>query len=345
MKTSGFKSTPAIALIFLFSICSSQIPPSDISSKSETYRQQMAERATNALMAVRKIDSPISAEITNLILQEKFEEFENRSKYYEEQISKDPLYESPLFKLYEALDADSNHLLEKMNKWVEKKPSYISYAARGICKANQGWKIRGNKFVPETPTENLLMMHLFHEDAKTDLIAAIELNDRFFPAYCSLIGIEMAKGDTDSTKDIHDRAVRSIPETYYVRYDYLRSLQPRWGGSIELMEEYVNNLDKAAKKNPRIWSLKGELPAELGQIAWADSDYVSAIQYFTEALTYCERMSFLKYRGRLYMLTGQDGLALEDFLKYRKFIDADRVVNAYITSLTEKLGMNSPQKK
>lgn len=345
MKTSAFKFALTAAVIFLFSNCGSQTPQGDTSSKSEAYRQLMAERATNALMAVRKIDSPVSAEITNLILQEKFEEFEKQSKYYEEQISKDPLYESPLFKLYEALDADSNHLLEKMNKWVEKRPSYISYAARGICKANQGWKIRGDKFVSETAPENLLMMHLFHEDGKTDLIAAIELNDRFFPAYSSLIGIEMAKGDIDSTKDIHDMAVRSIPETYYVRYDYLRSLQPRWGGSFELMEEYVNTLDKAAKKNPRIWSLKGELPAEHGQVAWADSDYVSAIQYFTEALSYCERMSFLKYRGRLYMLTGQDNLALEDFLKYRKYIDADRVVNAYITSLTEKLGVNSPQTK
>ena len=345
MRFSGFKFAPAIALIFMLSNCSTQNPQTDTISKSETNRQRMAELATNALMTVRKIDSPISAEITNLILQEKFEEFEKRSKYYEEQILKDPLYESPLFKLYEALDADSNHLLEKMNKWVEKRPSYISYAARGICKANQGWKIRGDKYASETPPENLLMMHLFHEDAKTDLIAAIGLNDRFFPAYSSLIGIEMAKGNIDSAKDIHDMAIRSIPETYYVRYDYLHSLQPRWGGSFELMEEYVNTLDKAAQKNPRIWSLKGELPAELGRLAFADSDYVSALQYYTEALSYGERMSFLKYRGRLYMLTGQDDLALEDFLKYRKYDDSNRAVNAYITSLTAKLGMNSPQKK
>lgn len=345
MKSSVFKLMSAIALIFLLSNCGSQIPRTDTASKSETYRQRMAERATNALLAARKIDNFNSGEITILILQEKFEEFEKRSKYYEEQILKDPLYESPLFKLYEALDADSNHLLEKMNKWVEKRPSYISYAARGICKANQGWKIRGDKFVSDTPPENLLMMHLFHEDAKTDLIAAIELNDRFFPAYCSLIGIEKAKGDNEGTKDFHDMAVRSIPKTYYVRYDYLRSLQPRWGGSFELMQEYVNTLDKAAKKNPRIWSLKAELPAELGRLAFADSDYVSALHYYTEALSYGERMSFLKYRGRLHMLVGQDDLALEDFLKYRKYDDANRAINAYITSLTAKLGMNSPQKK
>lgn len=345
MKSSVFKLMPAIALIFLLSNCSSQIPQTDTASKSETYRQRMAERATNALMAVRKIDHFNSGEITTLILQEKFEEFEKRSKYYEKQFSKNPLYESPLSKLYDAIDPYNGHLLEKLTKWVNTRPSYISYTARGIYKVNQGWLIRGDKYVKDTPPDNLYGMHLFHEEGKTDLLAAIKLNKRFSPAYCSLIGIEKASGTIDGTKDIHDIAVRSIPETYYVRYDYLRSLQPRWGGSFELMQEYVESLDKAAQKNPRIWSLKAELPAELGRIAWADSDYVNALQYYTEALSYGERLSFLKYRGRLYMLTGQDGLALEDFMKYRKYDDANRAVNAYITSLTAKLGMNSPQKK
>ncbi|MGH8004588.1 MAG: hypothetical protein ACRECJ_07690, partial [Limisphaerales bacterium] len=128
-------------------------------------------------------------------------------------------------------------------------------------------------------------------------------------------------------------------------YDYLRSLQPRWGGFFEFMQEYVDGLDKAAQKNPRIWSLKGEVAAERGKTSWQDNDYNSAIQYYTEALSYGDRKNFLKYRGRLYMLVGQDALALEDFMKFGKYDDSDRGVNAYITSLTEKLGMNSPQKK
>ncbi len=305
----------------------------------------MAERATNALMAVKKLDDPDTAEITNLLLQEKFEEFEKRSKYYEKQFSKNPLYESPLFKLYNAIDPENGNLYEKLIKWVNTRPSYISYAARGIYKVNQGSLIRGNKFASDTPPENLYGMHLFHQEGKTDLLAAIKLNKRFSPAYCALIVVEMASGNIYGTTSIHNLAVRSIPETYYVRYDYLRSLYPKWGGSYELMQEYVDGLDKAAQKNPRIWSLKGEVAAERGNSAWLDEDYQSAIQYYTEALSYGDRLSFLKYRGRLYMLVGQDALALEDFLKFRKYDDSDRVINAYITSLNAKLGMNSPQKR
>jgi len=188
-------------------------------------------------------------------------------------------------------------------------------------------------------------MRLFFQEAKPDLLRAIKLNKKFPPPYSYLIGIEKAEGNIDSTTKIHDLAVHSIPETYYIRYEYLTSLYPKWGGSFELMQEYVDGLDRAVQKNPRIWSLKGEVAAELGNTAWLDSDYVGAIQCYTEALSYGDRMSFLKSRGRLYMLTGQDNLALEDFIKYRKYNKADRVVNTYITSLTEKLGMNSPQTK
>jgi len=336
MKFSAFKFTPAIALIFLLL--------TDIPAKSETSSQLMAERASNGLLTASKLDCPTPAEITDLILQEKFEEFEKWAKYYEKQFSKDPLYEAPLVDLYDGIDPENGFLPDKLTKWVNTRPSYISYAARGIYKANQGWVIRGDKYVKDTPPENLYGMHLSHEEAKPDLLTAIKLNKKFSPAYCSLIGVEMAKGDSYGTTSIHDLAVRSIPETYYVRYDYLRSLQPRWGGSFELMQEYADGLDKAVKKNPRIWSLKGEVAAERGKTAWQDKDYNSAIQYYTEALSYGDRKNFLKYRGRLYMLVGQDALALENFQKFRKYDNADKAVTAYIVSLTEKLGMNSPQK-
>jgi hypothetical protein len=305
----------------------------------------MAEHATNALIAARKLDNPDSNEITNLILQEKFEEFEKRSKYYEKQFLKDYLYESPLYKLYSALDSKNSLLLEKLDKWVEKRPSYISYGARGVYKVNRGYEIRGNKYLNETPPENISRMRFFHQEAKSDLLVAIKQNDRLSPAYCSLIFIEKASGNNDSIKNILAIAVRSIPETYYIRYTYLTSLHPRWGGSYEQMQEYANSIDKDALINPRIWSLKAEVPAERGYTALLNKDYNKAIQYYTEALSYGERMSFLKYRGRMYMETKQYDLALKDFMRYRKYDKSDKEVNGYIANLNEQLEKNSPHKK
>lgn len=114
MKTSTFKFALAAIGSFLLSSCGSQIPKGDVSSNSEAYRKLMAENASTALLAERKLDRPDTAEITNLILQEKFEEFEKRAKYYEEQFLKDPLYEAPLLNLYYAIDPENGFLQDKL---------------------------------------------------------------------------------------------------------------------------------------------------------------------------------------------------------------------------------------
>jgi tetratricopeptide (TPR) repeat protein len=305
----------------------------DMVSSSYAERQSMAARATAALNAVRKLDNPDVNEVTNLILQGKYKEFEKRSKYYERKFLKDPLYESPLVKLYCALDYRNSLLLEKLDKWVKNRPSYISYGARGVYKVNRGYFIRGKKYISETPPENILKMELIHEEARSDLESAINENKRFAPAYCALMQIEEASGNIGGLKSILDDAIRSIPETYYIRYTYLTALHPRWGGSYELMQEYASGISKEALINPRIWSLKGEVPAERGYTALLNKDYNKAIQYYTEALSYGERMSFLKYRGRMFMKVKKYDMALQDFMRYTKYDESDKEVNDYIKYL------------
>jgi hypothetical protein len=306
-----------------------------IAADCATNSQMMAGRATKALLAAKKLENPDTTEITNLILQERFEEFEKRSKIYERKFLKDQLYESPLNKLYGALDYKNNHLLEKLDKWVKRRPSYVSYAARGVYKVNRGYEVRGTKYINETPPGNINKMMILHQEARNDLLRAIKENKRLSQAYCSLILLEKASGNTDNAREVLEKAIRSIPETYYIRYTYLTSLHPRWGGSYEQMEEYANSLDKEALINPRIWSLKAEVPAERGFTAFLNHDYNNAIQYYTEALSYGERMSFLKYRGYMYMVTKQYDLALKDFTRYRKYDKTDGDVNSYIAQLNK----------
>jgi hypothetical protein len=249
MKFSGFNLIIAMTLVFLLL--------TGVSAYPETDSRLMAERATNALKAARKIPNPDTKEITNLIIQERFAEFEKRSRSYEKKFLHDQLYESPLYKLYNALDGKNDRLLAKLDKWVRTRPSDISYGARGVYKVNRGYEIRGSKYIDETPPENIAGMTRLHQEAKGDLFAAIKQNGRLTPAYCALILIEQASGNTDDARNILAAGVRSIPETYYVRYTYLIALHPRWGGSYEQMQAYADSLGSDAVVNPRLWSLKG----------------------------------------------------------------------------------------
>lgn len=295
--------------------------------------QDMALRATEGLKAARTLDVPQPREVTSLVLAERFEEFERRSKSYEAKFAQDPAYESPLIKLYDALERTNNQVLEKLDKWVASRPSYISYGARGVWKERRGYWLRGGEFVERTPPESFASMRRAHEEARRDLSIALEMNSKFAPAYNSLIRIERASGSRKSAKTILATAVRQIPHTYYVRFEYLQALTPRWGGSYQRMQIYTDDLDKKAIANPRIWSLKGEAFADRGVKAWNASDYEAAARHYTVALSYGDRMEFLKDRGYVYIGLGQYDLALADLVRYRQYDPGNAEVNQYISRL------------
>ena len=298
--------------------------------------QAMAQRASAELKAVLSLETRPWQEIKALIEDERFAEFEDLSRNYEERFKTDPKYESPLTKLYTSLNVGDDLLFEKkLNKWVATRPSYISYGARGVYREYRGYRARGGNFVRDTPDAQIARMREFHRQAVPDLLAALKDNSRFVPAYVSLIAINRAAGDTLSAEKVLNEAVRWVPETYYVRHAYLKALHPKWGGNYSMMQAYANSLDQAVRLNPRIWSLRAEVPAELGYSAWLSQDYPEAIKYYTEALRFGDRLEFLKNRGRIFMTTKQYAAARRDFARYLDYSKSDADVHRWMKSLDE----------
>ena len=283
--------------------------------------QLMAQRASAELKASLALAPPPASQIKALIQQERFAEFEALSRQYEEKFKTDPRYESPLIALYSALNETDDRLREQLDKWVARRPSYISYGARGIYKKNHGYAVRGSAATRDTPPAQMQRMKQLHDEAIADLLAAIKDNARFAPAYVALISINRGAGDTASAERAVNEAVRWIPETYYVRHAYLRALHPRWGGDFSLMQAYANSLDQAVRLNPRIWSLKAEVPAELGYEAWLSGDHAQAVRYYTEALAFGDRLEFLRNRGQAHMSARQYPAARRDFSRYLEYIE------------------------
>ena len=298
---------------------------------SDTHR---AQRASAALMAVLRLDVPTEKEVTSLIEGEHFDEFENRVHRYERRFDSDPLWESPLSKLFFAIDGGNKDLKEKLDHWVNLRPSYISRAARGAYEVSLGYKQRGDRYIAETPSQNLAMMEATLGVAREDLEKALELNSKFPPAYVLLLRVAQAVGGTEAAAAIERRATREVPTTYYVRHEYLMNLRPRWGGSYEQMTRYAHSLTSAADLNPRIWSLNGESWGELAFTACCtEHDDAAAIRYYTVALHYGDRLEFLKSRGTLYLRTHRYDLALKDFQRYRDYYALDEEVNRYAVCL------------
>jgi tetratricopeptide (TPR) repeat protein len=302
-----------------------------ISAASEDATNSVAAaEASEALMAARRLAPVTVEEVAQLLRQENFDELEHRTRGFVRRFASDPLWESPLCKLYSSIDGTDAALKEKLDKWVQRRPSYMSYTARGTYEVQQGFQQRGFDYIEHTPPENLERMSATMADAQADLEKALSLNPRFTPAYVALLGVAQAVGGVDAATRIEQRATREVPTTYYVRQAYLRNLTPRWGGSYELMMGYEGTLNTPARLNARIWSLKGESWAERGYTARLDNEAASAIEYYTKALQFGDRMEFLRARGTLYISLREYDLASQDFIRYQQYDSSDNEVNRFV---------------
>lgn len=260
----------AAAILTLTTACSPAGEPKkpELSGEAKAHNALMAARASQGLKDVYKIPHTSHAKVHKMLMEERFEDFEALSKKYAEQFAQDPLYESPWVQIYNSIAGGNEELGAKLDKWVAEKPSAVAYAVRGRYKVSRGYFFRGGKFIDETPPENIEKMQALHEEARPDLLRAIEQDPKLLPAYSALIDIEQGSGSAEDAAYFESEAVKHSPAAYYLRHNYLTSLQPRWGGSYEEMQAYVDKLDEAAKINPRIWSLKGEVSAERGRWVW-----------------------------------------------------------------------------
>lgn len=296
---------------------------------------QRARLASQALLAAQQLDVPATDEVTALIRGQHFAEFEERSRRYESGFTADPAYESPLHKLYDAISTTDPEVPGVLDQWVRERPSYTSYAARGIYEMNLGYRQRGEKSLRDTPPENLRGMEESFGRARADLAVALKLNPKFTPAYTTLILIAQADGERGEAQRIERQATREVPSTYYVRYSYVMTLRPEWGGSYAAMRAYAASLNGAASLNPRIWSLQGDEWSQRGKHAWQQGDERRALEYYSNALRYGDRLEFLESRGFLYVNTRQYELALRDFDRYRDYSRRNQRVNDYTRCLED----------
>jgi tetratricopeptide (TPR) repeat protein len=320
------RSITCLVLVGLsFSLCAAEL-----SAREE---RAMAQRASSALKAALSLELRPPEEIRALILQERFAEFEALSKEYEEKFKTQPNYEAALTKLYSALNSTDPSLVAKLDAWVAKRPSYMSYGARGIYKRDRGYAARGTASLRETPATRIARMEQLHFEAIPDLLAAVKENNRFAPAYVALIDITRGARNATIAEKAHTEGVQWVPTSYYIRHAYIVGLQPRWGGDYSLMQSYTDGLERAARLNPRVWSLKGEIAAQLGHSAWLSDDYPEAIKHYTEALRYGDRLDFLKSRGKIFMTMKHYAAARNDFTRYLEYSKSDPEVIGLLNRL------------
>ena len=306
--------------------------------------ESKAIKATEGLKFVRSLPLPEKEFVNKLILEKRFDEFEELSIKYDDEFKKNPLYESQLYKLYDAVDS-LPELEEPLKEWVKNKPSYMSYCALGSFYTYRGYVLRGEKYARDTPKESLRKMRELHALAKLYLRKSIEDNNLFVPAYCQLISAEKSSGSIGEIDRIHNKAIELVPESYYVRAMYLNAIVPKWGGSYDKMSLYLQSINYDQLSNPRIWSLQGMVDREKGYSAYSHEKYLQSIDFYNKSLIYGDGMYVYLWRSYSYWKVNNLKESLADLRKYLEYDKNNKKVQRRIRYLSSKLAASSPKAK
>jgi tetratricopeptide (TPR) repeat protein len=241
---------------------------------------------------------------------------------FQEASQQDIYQEKQLFTAYDAFEIEDPDYEPLFNSWVETySDHYQPYLARANYFYTMAWHARGGKWASETKQEQFDRMKTYFEKAATDIKTTLEINSQSLVAYKLLIGILGSQQGADRLmRGVLDQAVSFQPATYNVRLNYLHFLSPRWGGSFEQMQSFVNESLQYVDQNPKLNLLEGRIYAEAAFSQYLNDKYSVAEELYTKAISYGDRPYNYLSRGKTrYKRENYQG-ALEDL---NRAIDLD----------------------
>jgi tetratricopeptide (TPR) repeat protein len=138
-------------------------------------------------------------------------------------------------------DEGNEGYLKTLDEWCDAEPKIaLPFIVRSHYYFQTGWKIRGNKYSPET---NSAAKRIFSRDislAIDDATTAVE-NDPDSPyAHFNLVRTLASDGNSKDLQDAFDAGIAKFPDYYGLYEMRLDRLAPKWGGSIAALYAFAN---------------------------------------------------------------------------------------------------------
>jgi tetratricopeptide (TPR) repeat protein len=326
-------------LLFLFFVAGWTIL--SFSIQSDTGNPSQDSQRTLASESLKKSlekGEPNLEEIKSLLITHQYQELENQYEMMLKHYKNDVEYESYLNKAYELFNSENNIAVSELDSWVEQTGSYIAYTARGIFKAQKGFQIRGGESIHDTPVNQLDEMIQYHKDAADDLLLAVNKNSTNMPAYVWLVSIGKASSMSFTPRQILEKAIENDPRSFYLRSKYMESLTPKWGGSYEDMANFIEELKGVFSLNPRLWALQGEVDAYKAEEYWRKKDYRTAVEFYSSALKYGDRIVWLEGRAACYYGDGQLKNSFNDYNRILYYQPSNSTAIKWSSYLRSRLG-------
>jgi tetratricopeptide (TPR) repeat protein len=239
---------------------------------------------------------------------------------------------------------DVEHLLGHMadraelDAWLRARPdSWAAHLARGKGLVREGWRRRGQGFVADSSASQLDGMRAAFDAAAKELARAIELEPAAPASFSVLMEIARAAGSAEQSRALFERLLEVETNPARAYEEYMWSLEPRWGGSLEAMNALVSEAARRHGK-PVADAVQAKYHMTLGDLAWQHARRAEAETQYDRSLALAPNDAVLAARGRLRASLGRfkDALADIDLLFERSGQRKDVVVER--AKMRQKLG-------
>jgi len=254
----------------------------------------------------------ILSKVSRLFRQEKFKALNQLLNQLQEKVETNITIEDDLSTAYLAFEIRDESFKPLFDKWVLSTPNqYQPYLARAHYLYRQGWKARGHDARKETSEAQIQGMKKYFNQAVNDLASALTINNQTVLPYAILIGISMNMGTHAKSKALANEALTISPASFTIRSAYLKSLQPRWGGSLKAMQSFAVNSQKYIGQNPKLKLLLANVFVEAASIERLNKNYSGAEKYYSKALSFGDFHSIFYEQSTNFFWQGKHVDALE----------------------------------
>ena len=180
-------------------------------------------------------------------------------------------------------------LAPRFDAWIKQMPnSYSALLARGLYRRNLGTTSRGTRSVRNTAESRFRKMRLYLDLATSDLIRAIEINNKLGTAYAALINIHMFNGARNAKETTLEAGLRAVPDSFIIRRLYLFSLVPWWGGSLVEIRSFIDEMKRHSPRDGTLKVLEGYYDFTVAEQLRRGGKGREALEYYDRALSYGE---------------------------------------------------------
>jgi Domain of unknown function (DUF4034) len=171
------------------------------------------------------------------------------------------------------------------DRWVQAYPnSYAALLARGAYLYRMAWAVRGEKYLTQTSAEQIAAMRNWLSRARPDLLASLKLANKPYLSTLYLLNVAMLQGSADERRRWYEQGMAIDPANALIRYRYMFSLRPRWGGSYRQMEDFLARTEAQQVPPARLARLAMLIHADMAEDAMQAADDEKTFEEWQEVL-------------------------------------------------------------